>query len=113
MDQPAPRLRELSREERMLLMHFVCAFAWADREIRPQERALVARQVARLGLDPDEARQVEAWLQEPPGEAADPNRVPGAHRMLFLRALESIITVDGEVAPEEREALIRFARLAP
>ncbi len=103
-------LNELTREERLLLMSFVCSFAWADDEVKPEERELVARMIHRLELDDDERRQVLEWLESPPAAGSvDPKRVPKAHRMKFLRAVES--TVDGEVSPEERESLLRFAKL--
>ena len=56
-------LGQLDRAERLRLMKFVCSFAWADLEIRPEERAFVARLVRRLELDPDERRRVESWLE--------------------------------------------------
>ena len=61
------RLSELPRDERLLLMRFVCSFAWADQRVDPEERKLVARFVRRLELEPDEARQVDAWLATPHG----------------------------------------------
>jgi hypothetical protein len=33
----------LSRDERLLLLRFVCAFAWTDLEVTPRERAFVER----------------------------------------------------------------------
>lgn len=113
MDRKAPSLRDLTRDERLLLMRCVCEFAWADARVEPQERRLVSRLVRRLGLAAEEVEQVETWLETPldPG-AVDPERVPRTHRALFVRALESVVTADGEVTPAEREALIRFARLA-
>jgi uncharacterized tellurite resistance protein B-like protein len=105
-------LKELSREERLLLMRFVCSFAWADLEVKPAERELVAQMIRRLELDEEETRQVLQWLESPPSPASvDPKLVPRAHRMKFLRAVESTITVDGEVSPEERESLVVFAKL--
>jgi uncharacterized tellurite resistance protein B-like protein len=105
-------LRELTREERLLLMRFVCSFAWADFEVKPEERELVARLIHRLKLDEEEERQVAQWLESPPSpESVDTQLVPRAHRMTFLRAVESTITVDGEVSPEERESLLVFAQL--
>ena len=63
-------------------------------------------------LDEEEEQQVCEWLRSPPPpESVDPQLVPRAHRMTFLRAVESTITVDGEVSPEERESLLVFARL--
>ena len=105
-------LKELTREERLLLMRFVCSFAWADLEVRPQERELVARLIHRLGLDERDQQQVLRWLESPPPlGSVDPKLVPKAHRMKFLRAVESTVTVDGEVSPEERESLLVFAKL--
>lgn len=105
-------LRELTREERLLLMRFVCSFAWADLEVKAQERDLVARMIGRLGLDEDEELQVLEWLESPPPlGSVDPALVPREHRMKFLRAVESTVAVDGEVTPEERESLLVFARL--
>ncbi len=112
MSEAHTNLDELPRDERLLLMRFVCSFAWADDQVQPAERELVSRYVRRLKLEADEIEQVNTWLDETPsGEPIDPRRVPAEHRMLFLRAMESIIAVDGEVTPSEREALLRFAKL--
>ena len=52
------------------------------------------------------------WLDHaPPSESLDPDAVPVQHRAAFVHAIESIIAVDGEVAPEERDRLIELARL--
>ena len=105
-------LRALTREERLLLMRFVCAFAWADARIHPEERALVGRYVQKLGLDASEQSQVEAWLERPPPpESVDPKLVPPRHRVLFIHAIESLVAADGEIAPVERDRLIELAKL--
>ena len=105
-------MEELSRNERLLLLKFVCSFAWADLEVRPEERAFVSEMVRRLGLDDDDRRQVDQWLEVPPRpESVDPSLVPKHHRMLFLRAAESVIAVDGEIALPEKEQLVLFAQL--
>ena len=96
----------LSREDRLRLMKFVCSFAWADLEVHPQERAFVLRLVRRLGLDEQEERQVERWLEVPPDpEAVDPTDIPASHRKVFLAAIDGVIAADGEIALEERESL--------
>jgi uncharacterized tellurite resistance protein B-like protein len=111
MEEETP-LRELTREERMLLMRFVCSFVWADLEVKPEERELVAQLIHRMQLDDEEEQQVLRWLDSPPSPGSvDPKMVPRAHRMKFLRAVESIVTVDGEVSPEERDRLLLFAKL--
>ncbi len=105
-------MKDLTRDQRLLLIRFVCSFAWADLEIRPEERDFVGRLVRRLRLDDEEKLQVHAWLESPPPiESVDPELVPRAHRMKFLRAIESIVAVDGEISPEERDSLLIFAEL--
>jgi len=105
-------LAALAHQDRLRLMKFVCSFAWADLEVRPEERHFVERMVERLGLDEAEARAVREWLRVPPGpEAVDPTAVPQAHRRVFLEAIEGVIRADGEVAPEERESLQLFRSL--
>ena len=104
-------MKQLDRDERMLLLQFACAFAWADEQIQPEERGYIKRLVRRLDLDDEERTRVAAWLDAPP-PALDPSSVPQDHRVLFLRALESVIAVDGEVTDEERAQLLHFARLA-
>ena len=97
-------LDRLDRSERMRLMKFVCSFAWADLEIRPEEREFIRRMVNRLALDGEEEGEVQAWLDLPPApESIDPTLVPPAHRRVFIEAIEGIIASDGEIAPEEIE----------
>ena len=105
-------LSALDRKDRLHLMRFVCSFAWADLEIRPEERAYVARLIERLELDPGERREVREWLRVPPdpGEV-DPTDIPLEHRRLFVAAVEGAIAADGELAPEERENLQLFRAL--
>lgn len=87
-------------------MQFVCSFAWADLEIRPQEREFVHRLVDRMGLDADERKRVKGWLEvPPPPDSIDPTLIPREHREVFLEAIEAVVVVDGEVAIEEREHL--------
>ena len=108
----AGSLQDLSRRERLLLMRFVCSFAWADLEVQREERELVAELIRRLEFDRDERRQILAWLELPPApESVDPALVPRAHRLKFLRAVEATVEVDGHVSPEEQESLAVFAQL--
>ena len=44
-------LSKLSRPERLRLMRFVCAFAWADLQVRKEERTFVKRLMDQLELD--------------------------------------------------------------
>ena len=97
-------LEQLDGAERLRLMKFVCSFAWADLEIRPEERAFVKGLIERLDLDGNEQRQVEGWLKlPPPPESVDPTRIPAEHRRLFLDEIRGVILADGDVAEEEEE----------
>lgn len=105
-------LSHMSRAERLHLMQFVCSFAWADLEVRPEERAFIGDLVRRLDLDADEEVRVQRWLEVPPEpESLDPTSVPRAHREDFIEAIEGLIRSDGEIADEERESLELFKQL--
>jgi uncharacterized tellurite resistance protein B-like protein len=98
-------LKNLSREERLQLMRFVCSFAWADLEIKSKERALVRKMILELDLVPEDVKKVEQWLKVPPrAEDVDPNNIPRAHRKMFLDAARRMIDADGNVDPEEAES---------
>ncbi len=102
----------LARSERLRLMKFICSFAWADLEIRPEERDFVANLVQRLDLDPGEEKQVQGWLKLPPRpESVDPTQIPAEHRRLFLEEIRGVIESDGEVAEEEAENLELLEKL--
>lgn len=108
----APMLSDLPKEERLLLMKFVCSFAWADLHIQDEERSMVKKLVSKLRLAKEEKEQVEAWLQVPPAaEEVDPAQIPRAHRELFLDTIRKIIGADGEIAPDEAENYALFEAL--
>jgi uncharacterized membrane protein YebE (DUF533 family) len=93
-------------------MRFVCSFAWADFEIRNEERRFIAELVRKLRLDPAERQMVEKWLTLPPEpESVDPALVPRRHRELFLAAIESLVSIDGDVSPEEEDSLAVLRQL--
>jgi uncharacterized tellurite resistance protein B-like protein len=99
----------LARDERLLLLRFVCAFAWTDLEVQETERAFVHRLMDRLKLDAEDRAEVEAWLHVAPAPGSiDPQAVPAAHRRTFVEAIRAMMYVDGEVDAEERE---QFERL--
>ena len=105
-------LSSLDRNERLRLMKFVCSFAWADLEIREEEREFVASLIKRLEMDEDEARQVAGWLRLPPSpESIDPTLIPREHRRLFVDEIRGVIESDGEIAEKERENLELLNRL--
>jgi uncharacterized tellurite resistance protein B-like protein len=102
-------LDRLSREDRLLLVQFLCAFAWTDLEVTDRERRFVKRLVERAELSGDDAKQVEEWLAVAPSPGSvDPKRVPAEHRRLFFDAVRAMVYMDGKVDDEERESLERL-----
>jgi uncharacterized tellurite resistance protein B-like protein len=100
---------QLSREDKLLLLRFVCAFAWTDLEIKAGERRLVERLMDRMQLGADDRKEVEGYLHVAPApEATNPKLVPAEHRRTFIDAVRAMIYADGEVEAEERE---RFEKL--
>lgn len=96
-------LADLTHDERLRLLEFVCSFAWVDLEVRPEERTFVMRMVQRLGLQEDKP-QIERWLNRPPpSEEVDPTLIPRAHRELFLKAAKDTFKADKDFAESEQE----------
>ena len=103
---------ELNSEDRLSLLRFACAFAWADLEIAETERAFVTGLARKLGADDDEVAQVEQWLKvPPPAEDVDPTDIDPAHRQLFLNSAVQMISADGRVDTDEVEILSLFEQL--
>ena len=93
----------LSRDDRMLLLRFLCAFAWTDLEVTENERGFVKRLVTRLDLQGEDAEEVEEWLHIAPSPGSvDSSKVPPQHRRTFVEAVRAMIYADGNVDPEER-----------
>ena len=96
----------------MLLMRFVCSFAWVDLKIRPEEKEMIARLIRRMDLDAEEKEEIFEWLKTPPSpESVDPRSIPREHRVLFLREVETIVAIDKEITEEERDSVILFGQL--
>ena len=105
-------LDQLDRRDRLRLVEFVCSFAWADLEVRPEERVFISRLIRRLELDEEEDLKVQQWLERPPQiDDLDPTSIPSTHRRIFVEEVEGLIASDGEVSDEERESLEIFKQL--
>ena len=88
------------------LLGFLCAVAWADRAIQPQERAYFQRLMERFQMSDVDARQLIMDLQRPPSvEALDLDSIPEEHRRRFLREAERVANADGRVTAEEKLVL--------
>ena len=106
--------QELSNEERLRLMRFVCSFAWADLKVRQEERNLVGQLARKLGMSEREREQVARWLAHPPRpEEVDPLDIPTEHRKMFLAAAQAMIAIDGDIDPQEAATLELFEMLLP
>jgi hypothetical protein len=100
------KMEELLREEKLQVLRFICAFAWADLEIREEERALVNRFIEAIDLPKDCYQQVYSWLDHPPRpEEIDPYDIPTELRTAVLYAAEAMMVTDGDVDSRELELL--------
>lgn len=100
---------DLSRDDRMLLLRFVCAFAWTDLTIHDGERTFVERLIQRLQLSNEDRTEALAYLHVAPSpETTNPKLVPHEHRRIFVESVRALIYADGDVDPEERD---RFEKL--
>jgi hypothetical protein len=105
-------LKDLSSDDRLQLLRFVCSFAWADLKIVDEERDLLKDLVGRMGLSEPEVQEAEGWLTHPPDpETIDPFDVPAAHRQLFLDEITRMVLADGVVAEGEATNLALFQML--
>lgn len=105
-------LKDMDRDQRMQLLEFVCAFAWADLEVQPEEWAKVRRIMERLHIPAADREQVLGWLAVPPDpERVDPALIPAEHRAVFLRAAQEVIAADDEITADEAEELAIFRKL--
>lgn len=99
-------LARLSRAERLQIVKFACAAAWADLDVNRSEQTYILDLAKRLGLPKDELQQVRHWLETPPSpDEVDPNSIPVEHRALFLEAVQEAAEADGVVDGPERESL--------
>lgn len=105
-------LDDLTQDEKLRLLRFLCAFAWADLDIAEKERKLVNDLIARMGLTPRAAAEAASWLDHPPAEDdLDPYDIPDAHRQLFLEAALEMVGADGVVDAMELENYAIFEAL--
>ncbi|HMM75794.1 MAG TPA: TerB family tellurite resistance protein [Gammaproteobacteria bacterium] len=102
----------LSSAQRLQLMKFVCAFAWADLDVSGEEKLFVADCIRRLRFTDAEKKQVWGWLEVPPApEEIDPSDIPAAHRQAFIEAIGKLVAADDQITSREREALVLFSQL--
>ena len=97
----------LGPQDALLLVKFVCHFAWADGQVKESERRFINKLLIKLGLAGND--QAARWLANPPpAYEMDPKKIPANHRQIFLETVRDIITIDGDLADRELESLKRF-----
>jgi len=97
-------LDNFSPEDRLLLLKFLCAFAWTDLRVTDRERAFIEHVMNRLSLSDDERDQVHDWLLVAPAPSSvTASQVPAEHRRAFIETIRALIYSDGSVDSEERE----------
>lgn len=105
-------LENLSTDDRMKLMRFVCAFAWADLKVADEERLFVSGLMQKMDLNDDESKKVAAWMTHPPApEEVDPMDIPTEHREIFLTAVREMVKADGEIAKHEADTYVLLEQL--
>ena len=105
-------LQELSGEDRLRLIRFVCSFAWADLEMADSEKTFVRNMIGVMDLNDEEQVAVTHYLKVPPmPEEIDPTDIPLAHRQLFLNTALQMVGADGHIDERELENLSLFEQL--
>ena len=105
---------DLSLDDRLTLLRFICSFAWADFEVQSSEKALISQVLDGMELDLERRKEVRNWLSSPPplDDQLDPTKIPQQHRDLFLTAAWTIISADGAVSRDEWESYRLFKELS-
>jgi uncharacterized tellurite resistance protein B-like protein len=97
-------LEDLNAEHRLLLLKFLCAFAWTDLRVTDNERAFIERLMNKFSLNHEDREQVNEWLLVAPAPSTvQASAVPPEHRRDFIEAIRALIYADGSVDSEERE----------
>jgi tellurite resistance protein len=97
---------ELTTDEKLSVMRFICAFAWADLEIQNDEVKLINQIMQALELDKKHYQTVYQWLKRPPrAEDVDPFTIPDNLKEIILDAATGVILADGELQDSEMEML--------
>ena len=97
---------ELTTDEKLRVMRFICAFAWADLEIQSDEVKLIHQIMNALDLDKIHYPTVLGWLKRPPrAEDVDPLSIPDNLKEIILDAATGVILADGELQDSEMEML--------
>lgn len=99
-------MNDLLADEKLQIMRFVCAFAWADLKIHEAERALINRFIDALEINEEGKIAVEDMMKRPPRpEDIDPYDLAPELRETVIQAAEAMTVTDGEISPREKELM--------
>lgn len=99
-------IENCTSEEKMQIMRFIYAFAWADLKIVQAEKQFILRFCNNLQLNEEERQEVLSWLEQPQHpEDIDPFSIPEHLRAYVLKAARAISIVDGDFDEKEAELL--------
>ena len=96
----------LTSEEKLQIMRFVCAFAWADLKVVAAEKKLIERFSNILSLTESEKQSVASWVAHPPRpEEIDPYQISDHLKETIITAAQAVSIVDGDFDPKEADLL--------
>ena len=99
-------MTDLLADEKLQIMRFVCAFAWADLKIHEAERSLINRFMDALEVNEAGRQAIEDMMKRPPRpEDIDPYDLAPELRETVIQAAEAMTVTDGEISPREKELM--------
>lgn len=107
MTSPTPPTSTAPSEETTRrLLRFLCALAWADNAIQPEEARVIQGLIQRFGLTgPAFADAIGALHKKPAPDALRIDDIPPSERRRFLSEGERLVGADGRVAAQEKRIL--------
>lgn len=101
----------LPERERVRLLGFVCALAWADLDVNEREADFVAKACRSMRIGRKGMAKVHGWMDAPPHpEEVDPQSVPTKYRRLFVATAKRFVE-SARFDPEARAQMAIFEEL--
>lgn len=103
---------QLSADERVELLRFLCWFAYADLSLDPREYDLIDSFAGTMRLNGEQREQVQGWLEDPPDlSLEDVKNVPAEKRELYLDALMLLGNADRNIHSMESKLFERISEI--
>ncbi|MEC8379189.1 MAG: hypothetical protein VXZ96_02635 [Myxococcota bacterium] len=102
----------LNSDEKLQIMRFICAFAWADLKVVSAEKHFIEQFSIVLELSENEKNSVKSWIKHPPRpEEIDPFSISPHLKETIIAAAKAISMVDGDFDSKEAELLNLLSNL--